>query len=84
MNKRLTWKNDFNETVYCVLSSETDYEAQLETVFNIKKGYGFSVRFNGKTIKIVDYFHGDTRASFDVVSLEDTEEDVLYQITKLG
>jgi len=79
MNKRLIAKNAFGKTVYCVLSSTEDYKEQIEKVFNIERGRGFSIDLTDTEIKLVDYFHGDTVATFDILSLEDTKEDVLYQ-----
>ena len=51
---------------------------QLEEVFTIRPGYGFSVEYTEECIKIVDYFHGETRAVFEIISVEDTFEDISY------
>ena len=34
-------KNDVDQLFYCVLSKDVDFTTQFETVFAIKKGYGF-------------------------------------------
>ncbi len=83
MNKKLVFKNNLGKVVYCVLNTTDDMKSQLETIFAIQKGYGFTVDFDEKHIHIVDYFHGETRASFDVISFEDTNEDVNYQMNEL-
>lgn len=81
-NLRLVLKNDQDPEVYCIISKDADREAELEKVFSIQKGYGFSVRCYDTSIEIVDYFAGETRASFQVISQEDTTEEVLYQLIK--
>jgi hypothetical protein len=43
-------------------------------IFNIKKGYGFSVDLWKDRLDIVDYFHGETRASFRILSVEETDD----------
>ena len=83
MNKRLLLKNSDGEPVYCILSAEEDRQTELEKVFSIQKGYGFSVEYTDREIRLVDYFHGETRARFTILSTEDTEEPVLYRITSM-
>jgi len=81
MNKRLTLKNDLGKTVYCILSGENPPEKELEAVFDIKPGYGFSVSMDNHKVRLVDYFAGETRASFEIISMEDTGEAPLYLLT---
>ena len=73
MNKKMVVKNALGKVVYCVLSSEEDYEEQLKEVFGIVPGQGFTIEIWGKEIRYIDYFHGETRAKFDILSMEDTE-----------
>ena len=78
MNKKYTVKNDYDRCSYFVLSAETNLQEQLEQVFSIRKGYGFSLEYDEKTIRIIDYFHGETRASFEIVNIEETNDEICY------
>ena len=82
MNKKLVFKNQLGDVRYVVLAQEKDYTPQLEEVFAISKGYGFSVDMTEKAILIKDYFAGETRAKFEIISFEDCELPVnLNQIS---
>lgn len=83
MNKRLTVKTELGDLRYCVLSAEKDYEKQLEELLGVTAGAGFSVKLCDDAVKLVDYFHGETRASFEIISFEDSEEDVSLSWTLL-
>ncbi len=76
MNKKLVVKNALDKIVYCVLSSDRDYEEQLSEVLGIHPGHGFSVSFDGSSVTIFDYFHGEKRAEFDVISFKKCKEEV--------
>ena len=81
-NLRLVLKNDKDETVYCIISKEADRKTELEKVFSIKRGYGFTVEYYDTCIEIVDYFAGETRATFKILDQEDTTDEVVYQVKK--
>ncbi len=78
MNKKLTVKNQFDQNVYCVLSDTQPYAQQLSEVLSVHPGRGFTVEFDEKTVKLVDYFAGETVATFEVLSFVDTDEDVFF------
>ena len=73
MNKKLVFKNQLGDVRYVVLAQAEDYTPQLEEAFAISKGYGFSVDMTEKAILIKDYFAGETRARFDIISFEDCD-----------
>lgn len=83
MNLCLTMRNEHNETVYCIISKNENMVLEMEKVFSITKGYGFSVDCYKDKIKIVDYFHGETRATFDILSIEETDENTVYHLISL-
>jgi len=74
MNQKYILQNNFGEKYCCVLSPNEDVKTQWEAIFNIHKGQGFSVEPGKDRIEIVDYFHGETRAAFKILSVEDTDE----------
>lgn len=76
MNSKLTVLNDSGKRLYCILSSEQDFKKQMESVLAVTPGYGMSVDISTDVIRLVDYFHGDTRATFTIISIEDTDEPV--------
>ena len=76
MNKKLTALTPRKNVAYCVLSSDKDYEKQLEELFDIH-GHGLCVVFDGKTVKVRDYFCDETTGTFEVLSFEDCEEEVV-------
>ncbi len=76
MNKKLTVITPRENVAYCVLSPEKDYEKQLEELFDIH-GHGLCVVFDGKTVKVRDYFCDETMGTFEVLSFEDCEDEVV-------
>lgn len=76
MNKKLVVKNVFNKKVYCVLSGDSSYEEQLKEVLSINSGYGFTVGFSEKEVKVMDYRTNEAVGCFEVLSFDDTAEDV--------
>ena len=76
MNKKITVRNNFDKTVYCVLSGEADFDEQLSEVFSFQKGQGFSAHMSETAVIVTDYFHGEERARFDIISIEDTDQAV--------
>ena len=75
-NKKIEAVNALGKNVYCVLSSELSFDEQLNEVFGFKKGAGYSAEMVGDKILIKDYFHGDTVAQFEIISITDTNMDV--------
>jgi len=83
MNKRYTLKNSDNEFFTCIIDPGQEEKEQWEAVFAIDKGYGFTAERWGEQVKIVDYFHGETRASFQIISVEDTAEEASSQLSRI-
>lgn len=77
MNKKLTVKNEFGKTVYCVLSDSEPYEKQLMEVLSLRPGCGFSVDFYPDFLYVKDYRTNETVGRFEVLALEETEDDVI-------
>ncbi len=73
MNRKLVIKNSSGEIVYCVLRQEEPYEEQLEKVFSINSGCGFSVMLNKKSVVIRDYYAGENRAELEIISFKTTK-----------
>ncbi len=80
MNKKITIKKNNGQLAYCVLSSDESFDEQLEKVFDLRKGCGLSAVFNDNEIIIRDYFHGENRANIEIISIEDTNEKVSYDL----
>ena len=79
MNKKITVRNDQGTVCYCILSGNENLEDQFnEWYFGSKlPNGGICVRFDEKTLSVVDYFYNERMAEFDVVSIEDTDEDLM-------
>ncbi len=83
MNSKMTVVNGDGKKLFCILSSESDFKKQIESVLAVTPGYGMSVDISTDIIRLVDYLHGETRATFTIVSIEDTNEPVcLYWKTE--
>lgn len=82
-NLKVILKNELNQIVYCIISKEKDQKEEFEKVLSVQKGYGFSVECYEDCIQLKDYFAGETRASFEIISKEDTSEEVRYYFTKI-
>ena len=83
MNLQYILQNDDGKKFRCILSAEKDQKDQWEAIFNIQKGYGFSVDPWIDRVDIVDYFHGETRATFRILSVEETTEKTTETLKKL-
>ena len=83
-NKKIEAINALGKNVYCVLSGDLSFEKQLNEVFSFEKGAGYSVEMSNSQIVIKDYFHGDTVACFEIVSITDTDMEVDLKWTKNG
>lgn len=81
MNRKLIFTNAHGKRVSCILSGERDELSQLEEIFGIRKGYGFSLDITKDKVRIVDYFHGETRAEFLILSAEDTAREPILQLS---
>ncbi len=83
MNKRYVLKNDSGKLFSCVINPEKPESEQWCAIFAIEKGYGLSAERWGDQVKITDYFHGDTRAVFAIVSAEDTTDEATAELTPI-
>ena len=83
MNQRYVLKNDIGKLYTCVISPEKNEDDQWLAIFAMEKGCGFSVGRWGDKVKITDYFHGDTRAEFAIVSVEDTADEATSDLTQI-
>ena len=83
MNKKLILKKKSGETIYCVISSEESYEKQLNKVFGIDQTgvYCFHpiVELGENYVDIIDNRTREGIATFDIVSFEYTDEDVVLK-----
>ena len=79
MNKKITVRTNSGTVCYCILSGNENLEEQFnEWYFGSKHpGGGVCVRFDEQTLSVVDYFHGESMADFEILSIEDTDEPVL-------
>ena len=77
MNKKITVQNG-NKVRYCVLSDKEPFDNQLnDWYFGSDRLGGMGVVVYSETIKIMDVYHQEPLAVFKILSIEDTEEDVL-------
>ena len=77
MNKKITVQNG-NRVRYCVLSDKEPFDKQLnEWYFGSNRSGGMGVGVYSETIEIMDVYHQEPLAVFKILSIEDTEEDVL-------
>ena len=79
MNKKIVYKTEHGNIRYCVIDPKEDSKLQLEQVFGITPGYGYTVEMNENEIRIVDYFAGDTRAYFSIISIEECQLPVILE-----
>ena len=70
MNIKVTVKNAFDKIVYCVISPDEDREKQFAEVLGCRPGQGFSARVYDDRVVLVDYFSGENRATFPILSEE--------------
>lgn len=81
MNKKITVRSEVKGICYCILSGERDLEEQFNVLLfgSAQGGGGVCARFDGKTLRVVDYFHDDTMARFDVIDIEDTDSEPILK-----
>ena len=77
MNKKLIVKNEFQKTVYCVLSDEKPYKEQLMIVLSLNAGCGYTVAYLDDKFLVKDYRTNETVGTFHIISFTDTQEDVV-------
>ena len=77
MNKKITVKNQEGKIRYCILSGEEDLEKQFNDWYfgQGHTGMGYTVHFNGTEVRVLDYYVNETRAVFEVLSIEDTDAE---------
>lgn len=77
MNKRITVKNNGGKTLCCILDGSKDFEKQ----FNLwlcgdeNPRNGICVRIEEDEVALVDYYHDERITTFNVISIEDTENE---------
>lgn len=83
MNQKIVVRSNDGKVRYCVLSGERDLQEQFNEWYfgEPHPGHGLAVDFSSHTFKITDYFHAETRATFDVLSVEDTKEAIVLAWT---
>lgn len=83
MNQKITVLDADHKERYCIISSQGTLQEQLKEVFSIRPGYGFTVEVSDKNIRLVDYFAGETRASFEIINIEECDLPVMLYWTIL-
>lgn len=78
MNKKIVFENNHGKKVYFILSDTVDLKTQLLETFSISAGHGLTVEMTEKQIEIVDYFHADTVARFEILSILETDQEPCY------
>lgn len=77
MNKKITVRRGSdNKERYCILPSG-DLQKQFN-IFLFHEEYpsgGYSARCDGKTLEIIDYISYDTVTTFEILSIEDTDQE---------
>ena len=83
MNKKLKAQNSDGIIRYCVLSGDGDLQRQLnEMYFGAPFGStAFSVSLYSDRFDVIDTIAYDVVATFKILSIEDTNEDVCYEWT---
>ena len=83
MNKKYVLKNPHGETVFCVIDGTQNADEEFKKVLNIESGHGFSVDVYEDEVRLVDYFHGDTRAKYEILAVTDTDTPLQYHFEKM-
>ncbi len=79
MYKKYILKKD-DERVYCIIDGQKPSQDEWERVFSIEKGYGLSADVEFGKVVVKNYFRGDNVASFDVLCIEDTDDEPIYKL----
>ena len=83
MNKRYVLRNSDGVRFTCVIAAGGNEDDRWKEVFALEPGCGYSAERWGDEVRIVDYFHGDVRARFAVLSVEETEDAASSTLTRL-
>ena len=85
MNKKITVKRSDGKVMCCILSGDKDLEAQFNLwLFGKERpSGGYAASFDGRSLEIIDCIAYDRVENFDVLSIEDTDEDVAASWTYL-
>ncbi len=78
MNKKITAKNKWDESVWCVIDGTKDMNDEIDRVVGGVPGHGIKASFNGDEILVENYFAGDVIARLPVLSVEDTDDEPFY------
>ena len=78
MNKKIVFCNENKELFYCILSTDKDFDAQLNRLIYGEEDpkHGVYVHLNEDTLDFIDYYHAERMAYHQIVRIEDTNEDV--------
>lgn len=78
MNRKITVKTKEGILRYAVITGERDISSALKLFLfgEESPSGGYSVLFENGKIRIIDYISFDEVTSFDVVSIEDTDEEI--------
>ena len=78
MNKKIVFRSEDKGNFHCILSDEKDFDKQLNYLIYGEENpkHGLCVHFNGETLDFVDYYHAERMGYHEVVSIEDTNEEV--------
>ena len=81
MNKKITVRREDGKIFYCILAGDKNLQEQFNIwYFNeANPRHGLCVEFDGKTVDVLDYFHAEKITSFEVVTMEDTDEKVTLE-----
>ena len=52
MNKKIIYKTEHGDIRYCIIDPDKDSKLQLEQVFGITPGHGFSIEMDEKEIRL--------------------------------
>ena len=78
MNKKITVKTPNGAVRYCVLDGNASFSEQLKRdVFSISNDY--TVEYCKDKIEVLDVYHQETIAVFEVLSVEDCEMNVTHK-----
>ncbi len=72
MNKKLVVRDMHGDIRYCVLNCDEPLEPQLNKLLAITSGCGFCAEIDGKKLVIRDYFAGENRGEFEIISFKES------------
>ena len=80
VNIKYVLKNSFDEIVYCVINGEKE---EFEKVLSIEKGRALSVDCYSESVKLTDYYVGETRAIYYILNKEETRNKLQYFLKRI-